>query len=46
MTERGSAVGCRVQDNDLVGNGHGGMLLDTPPVGGRWTGNDDGSDWD
>ncbi|MER7460587.1 right-handed parallel beta-helix repeat-containing protein [Micromonospora sp. NPDC126480] len=46
ITEAGSAAGCRVQDNDLVGNELGGMRLDTPPIGGRWTGNDDGSDWD
>ncbi|MGN9778112.1 right-handed parallel beta-helix repeat-containing protein [Micromonospora sp. H33] len=44
ITERGSCVACRIEDNDLAGNGDGGVRLDTPPVGGRWTRNhtDDG----
>lgn len=45
ITERGSCVACRVEDNDLAGNGVGGMRLDTPPVGGRWSGNHDENDW-
>ncbi|MEV4659480.1 right-handed parallel beta-helix repeat-containing protein [Micromonospora sp. NPDC049301] len=46
ITERGSCVDCRVEENDLVGNADGGMRLDTPPVGGRWRNNHDESDWD
>ncbi|MFY1702381.1 right-handed parallel beta-helix repeat-containing protein [Micromonospora sp. WMMA1923] len=36
VTERGSFVGCRVEDNDLAGNAEQAVRLDTPPVGGRW----------
>ncbi|MEV0807712.1 right-handed parallel beta-helix repeat-containing protein [Micromonospora sp. NPDC050200] len=46
ITERGSCVACRVEDNDLAGNGDGPTRLDTPPVGGRWDRNHGDQDWD
>ncbi|WP_410809131.1 right-handed parallel beta-helix repeat-containing protein [Micromonospora sp. 067-2] len=45
ITDRGSCVGCRVEENDLAGNADAGMRLDTPPVGGRWSRNHDEGDW-
>ncbi|MFI7575856.1 right-handed parallel beta-helix repeat-containing protein [Micromonospora sp. NPDC049497] len=36
ITDRGSCVDCRVEDNDLAGNADSAMRLDTPPIGGRW----------
>ncbi|TWJ21717.1 parallel beta helix pectate lyase-like protein [Micromonospora endolithica] len=36
ITEQGSCVDCRVEDNDFAGNAGPAILLDTPPVGGRW----------
>jgi hypothetical protein len=46
ITERGSCVACRVEDNDLAGNGVAATRLDTPPVGGRWDRNHGDQDWD
>ncbi|MFG1951825.1 right-handed parallel beta-helix repeat-containing protein [Micromonospora sp. NPDC048830] len=46
ITERGSCVDCRVEDNDLAGNGGPATRLDTPPVGGRWERNHGDQDWD
>lgn len=36
VTDRGSCVSCRVEENDLAGNAEGALRLDTPPVGGHW----------
>ncbi|TBL28670.1 right-handed parallel beta-helix repeat-containing protein [Verrucosispora sp. SN26_14.1] len=36
ITERGSCVSCRVEENDLAGNAESALRLDSPPVGGRW----------
>ncbi|MBY8874295.1 right-handed parallel beta-helix repeat-containing protein [Micromonospora sp. PLK6-60] len=36
VTEHGSCVSCRVEENDLAGNAEAPIRLDTPPVGGRW----------
>ncbi|NES16674.1 MULTISPECIES: right-handed parallel beta-helix repeat-containing protein [Micromonospora] len=36
VTDRGSCLSCRVEENDLVGNAEGAVRLDTPPVGGHW----------
>ncbi|GIJ77520.1 Pectate lyase superfamily protein [Micromonospora phaseoli] len=36
ITDRGSCVSCRVEDNDLAGNAEGALRLDSQPVGGRW----------
>jgi hypothetical protein len=36
ITDRGSCVDCRVEDNDFAGNADSSMRLDTPPIGGRW----------
>ncbi|MFI7436264.1 right-handed parallel beta-helix repeat-containing protein [Micromonospora haikouensis] len=46
ITDRGSCVGCRVEDNDLAGNAVAATRLDTPPVGGRWDRNHGDQDWD
>ncbi|MFI1194697.1 right-handed parallel beta-helix repeat-containing protein [Micromonospora sp. NPDC020750] len=46
ITERGSCVACRVEDNDLAGNAVAPTRLDTPPVGGRWDRNHGDQDWD
>ncbi|MFD2765039.1 right-handed parallel beta-helix repeat-containing protein [Micromonospora eburnea] len=46
ITERGSCVDCRVEDNDLAGNAEGPTRLDTPPIGGRWERNHGDQDWD
>ncbi|MFC0504697.1 right-handed parallel beta-helix repeat-containing protein [Micromonospora costi] len=40
ITEQGSCVACRVQDNDFAGNAAGPLRLDTPPIGGRWDRNE------
>ncbi|MFC0006468.1 right-handed parallel beta-helix repeat-containing protein [Micromonospora siamensis] len=45
ITERGSCVSCRVEDNDLAGNADGPTRLDTPPIGGRWDRNHGDEDW-
>jgi hypothetical protein len=45
ITDRGSCVGCRVEENDLAGNAEGATRLDTPPVGGRWDRNHGDQDW-
>lgn len=44
ITERGSCVDCRVEDNDLAGNETAATRLDTPPIGGRWERNHEGLD--
>ncbi|MGC5052100.1 right-handed parallel beta-helix repeat-containing protein [Micromonospora sp. DT48] len=36
VSDRGSCVSCRVEDNDLAGNVEGPLRLDSRPVGGRW----------
>lgn len=36
ITDEGSCVDCRVEENDLVGNAEAAVRADTPPVGGRW----------
>ncbi|OKI81567.1 right-handed parallel beta-helix repeat-containing protein [Micromonospora sp. CB01531] len=46
ITERGSCVDCRVEDNDLAGNAEGPTRLDTPPIGGRWERNHGDDEWD
>ncbi|NYF59580.1 right-handed parallel beta-helix repeat-containing protein [Micromonospora purpureochromogenes] len=46
ITERGSCVDCRVEDNDLASNAEAATRLDTPPVGGRWDRNHGDEDWD
>jgi hypothetical protein len=43
VTARGSCLGGRVEGNDLAGNAEAALLLRTPPVGGSWSGNHDGS---
>ncbi|MGK5445748.1 right-handed parallel beta-helix repeat-containing protein [Micromonospora sp. URMC 105] len=45
ITERGSCVDCRVEENDLAGNAEAPTRLDTPPVGGRWDRNHGDRDW-
>ncbi|MEU6075074.1 right-handed parallel beta-helix repeat-containing protein [Micromonospora sp. NPDC047074] len=45
ITERGSCVDCRVEDNDLAGNADRAMRIDTPPVGGRWERNHGDGGW-
>jgi hypothetical protein len=45
ITEQGSCVSCRVEDNDLAGNAVGPTRLETPPVGGRWDRNHGDDDW-
>ncbi|MEV0429010.1 right-handed parallel beta-helix repeat-containing protein [Micromonospora sp. NPDC050495] len=45
ITEQGSCVDCRVEENDLAGNGRGPLRLDTPPIGGRWDRNHGDDDW-
>ncbi|SCL24287.1 Right handed beta helix region [Micromonospora pallida] len=39
VTGRGGLVDCRIEGNDLAGNGLAGVLLETPPTGGRWVDN-------
>ncbi|MGB2567280.1 right-handed parallel beta-helix repeat-containing protein [Micromonospora citrea] len=46
ITDRGSCVSCRVEDNDFAGNVDAAVRLDTPPVGGRWDRNHGDEDWD
>jgi nitrous oxidase accessory protein NosD len=36
VTEAGSCLAARVEDNDLAGNAMGGYRFDTTPRGGRW----------
>ncbi|WP_416903342.1 right-handed parallel beta-helix repeat-containing protein [Micromonospora echinospora] len=36
ITERGSCVSCRVEDNDLARNAVAALRLDNPPTGGQW----------
>ncbi|GIJ30655.1 hypothetical protein Vqi01_58170 [Micromonospora qiuiae] len=36
VTEQGSCVSCRVEENDLAGNAEGALRLDSRPEGGRW----------
>ncbi|MGC4806447.1 right-handed parallel beta-helix repeat-containing protein [Micromonospora sp. DT233] len=45
ITERGSCVDCRVEENDLAGNALAATRLDTPPVGGRWDRNHGDQEW-
>ncbi|WP_200207277.1 right-handed parallel beta-helix repeat-containing protein [Micromonospora coerulea] len=46
VTDRGSWVDCRVEDNDFAGNAAAATRLDTPPLGGRWDRNHGDEDWD
>lgn len=39
ITEHGSCVDGRVEDNDITGNAEEAIRLDTPPLGGRWARN-------
>ncbi|WP_091107245.1 right-handed parallel beta-helix repeat-containing protein [Micromonospora citrea] len=45
ITDEGSCVDCRVEDNDLAGNADAAIRMDTPPVGGRWERNHGDDDW-
>ncbi|MER7334388.1 MULTISPECIES: right-handed parallel beta-helix repeat-containing protein [unclassified Micromonospora] len=45
ITDEGSCVDCRVEDNDLAGNADSAIRMDTPPVGGRWERNHGDDDW-
>ncbi|MGW4500181.1 right-handed parallel beta-helix repeat-containing protein [Micromonospora sp. NPDC004336] len=45
ITDGGSCVDCRVEDNDLAGNADSAIRMDTPPVGGRWERNHGDDDW-
>ncbi|MFC4020090.1 right-handed parallel beta-helix repeat-containing protein [Micromonospora sp. GCM10011542] len=46
ITERGSCLHCRIEDNDFGGNLVAPVRLDTPPVGGRWDRNHGDEDGD
>ena len=46
ITERGSCLHCRIEDNDFGGNAVAPLRLDTPPVGGRWERNHGDEDGD
>jgi hypothetical protein len=39
ITERGTCVSGRVEDNHLEGNAIGAVHFDTPPAGGHWRNN-------